>query len=127
MPHLEWHGDEAKEHVRRRAVQFLTRAAITVARRAKELLSIAGTGKVKGKKVGPVTHSKPGEPPRKQTGRLRASVTHEVDEGELAARVGTNVDYGKILEVDRDRVWLKRALDESAGRVNEILAQINTD
>ena len=46
MNKLEWHGNEAMDHVRRRAVQFLTRACITVVRRAKELLSVAGTGTV---------------------------------------------------------------------------------
>lgn len=41
--HVDWHGDEAIDHVRGRAVRWLTRAAITVMRRAKELLSVAGT------------------------------------------------------------------------------------
>jgi hypothetical protein len=40
---VEWHGDEAMDHCRKRALGFLTRAAIEVTRRAKELLSIPGT------------------------------------------------------------------------------------
>jgi len=124
---LQWHGDEAKEHVRRRAVRFLRRAAIVVERQAKVLLSVPGTGRNKGRKSGPITRSKPGEPPRKQTGRLRASVTREVDESSLTARVGTNVDYGKFLELGtsrglKPRPWLRRALAEMSQRVNELLS-----
>ena len=40
--HIEWHGDEAKKHVKNRAVQFLARAAITVKREAQQLLSVPG-------------------------------------------------------------------------------------
>lgn len=131
---LEWHGEAAKAHVRARIVRFLTRAAIAVKTRAKELLSVAGTGKGGGKrdksglfKAGPVVHSAPGEPPRKQTGRLRASVAHEVDADSLTARVGTNVEYGRHLELGTKkglapRPWLRRALAEMQGRVAELLA-----
>lgn len=41
---VEWHGDGAIDHVRQKAVRMLTRAAIAVTRRAKELLSVPGTG-----------------------------------------------------------------------------------
>ncbi len=123
---VEWHGEEAQQHVRSKAVQFLYRAAVTVAQRARDLLSVPGSGRVKGKQAGPQTHSAPGEPPRKQTGRLRASVTQEIDEATLSARVGTNVEYGKHLELGTKRgiaprPWLRRALAEMQGRVNELL------
>lgn len=45
---VEWHGEEALAHVRARAVRLLTRAAIEVARRAKELLSVPGTAVATG-------------------------------------------------------------------------------
>ena len=48
-------------------------------------------------KVGTYT-SAPGEPPRVQTNRLRASYTHEMHEAPPIGRVGTNVEYGKYLE-----------------------------
>jgi HK97 gp10 family phage protein len=138
MADLEWHGKEAMDHVRQRAFQFLTRAAITVSRRAKELLSVPGTayssghgGGRKGKRVYGAVRSEPGEPPRKQTGRLRASVTYEVDESSLSARVGTNVTYGKYLELGtkkgiKPRPWLRRALAEMQGKVDELLASIGS-
>ena len=136
---VEWHGDAAMAHVRRNAVTFLTRAAIEVARRAKELLSVAGSGRSsvgrgsggRFKSVqGPSTHSRPGEPPRKQTGRLRASVAHEVDAGNLRAAVGTNVEYGRHLELGTSRglaprPWLRRALADTQGRVNSLLGGLD--
>ncbi len=41
--HVEFDLDGAMGHVRQKAVGFLQRAAITVVRRAKELLSVPGT------------------------------------------------------------------------------------
>lgn len=124
--HLDWRGDEASDHIRKRAAEFLEMAAIVVERQAKRLLNVEGSGRVRGKKVGPIVRSKPGEPPRKQTGLLHDSITHEVDDRALVARVGTNRFYGKILETKLDRVFLQRAVDDMKGRVNEILARINT-
>ncbi len=136
---VEWHGDAAMAHVRRNAVRFLTRAAIEVERRAKELLSVAGSGRSSvGRGAGgrfrsvqgPVTRSSPGEPPRKQTGRLRASVTREIDEANLSAAVGTNVEYGRHLELGTKRgilprPWLRRALADMQGRINSLLSGID--
>lgn len=132
---LDWRGDEALAHVRAAAVKALHRAAIVCKNRAKELLSVAGTGRGNGparrgkggRFMATVVRSKPGEPPRKQTGRLRASVAHEVDEATLTARVGTNVVYGRHLELGTKRglaprPWLRRALAEVAARIEQILA-----
>ena len=85
--------------------------------------------KKKGKRKEGAFRSKPGEPPRKQTGRLRASVTHEVDPTTGAGRVGTNLPYGKALELGTKRgllprPWLRRALAEMAARVEQLLAMI---
>lgn len=133
---IEWHGPEAEAHVRGRAVGWLTRAAIEVTRRARELLSVAGTavgtgaagGRRRGRRIYGAVRSAPGEPPRKQTGRLRASVAYEVDEAQLAARVGTNVEYGKHLELGTrrglaPRPWLRRALAESMSVIRGFLSR----
>ena len=131
---VKFNGDGAIDYVRQRAVGFLTRAIIEVDRRAKELLSIPGTAfghakGEKGKRKQDVVRSAPGEPPRKQTGTLRASVTYEVDEKTLKARAGTNLKYGKALELGtkkglKPRPWLRRALFETKGKVSELLSQI---
>jgi len=124
---MRWDGPGAEKYVRDRVVRMLHRAAIAVKNRAKELLSVSGTGRKNGRKAGPVTRSRPGEPPRKQTGRLRASVAHEVDEPSLTARVSTNVEYGRHLELGtkrglKPRPWLRRALAETMSRVQQFLA-----
>ena len=135
MPDLEWNGDGAIRYVRELAINGLRRAAIAVTRRAKELLGVPGTavstGKggakaKKGQRVTGAVRSEPGEPPRKQTGFLREHVTNEVDETEMEARVGTNLLYGKALELGTKRgllprPWLRRALAETQGEVNQLL------
>ena len=140
--------DGAMDHCRKRAVQFITIAAIEITRRAKELLSVPGTAfatghgrKKKGERITGAVRSAPGEPPRKQTGGLRGSATattpedpdehttYEVDESAMAARVGTNLLYGKALELGtkrglKPRPWLRRAAFEMKGRVNELLSKM---
>ena len=129
---LEWHGEEAKRRINRKIVQVLYKCVTLIAGRAKELLGVAGTDRVKGKKVGPVVRSKPGEPPRKQTGTLRRSVQVEVDEQSLTARVGTNVDYGKHLELGtrrsiKPRPWLRPAFLWATTRINAWLSTLSGD
>lgn len=126
----DWNGPEAVVYVRKRAIRWITAGCLAVERRAKILLSVAGTGQGKGKKrVYGSNPSKPGEPPRKQTGRLRASVTHEVDEQMLRGRVGTNLGYGKALELGTrrgllPRPWLRRAFAESMNEIRSALGRI---
>jgi len=53
--------------------------------------------------------SVPSEPPRVQTGRLRGSITHRLT-GELTkpvVEIGTNVTYGKWLELGSSRTKIK--------------------
>lgn len=81
----------------------------------------------KGTRIYGAVRSTAGEPPRKQTGRLRASVTYEVDAASLTARVGTNVQYGKYLELGTrrgiaPRPWLRRALAECQAQIQQILS-----
>jgi hypothetical protein len=86
----------------------LDRSAITVVNEAKQSLSVAF----------PPSSSR-GEPPAKRTGRLRASVAWEPGPP-LTRRVGTNVFYGRIWELD-GRPWLRPALLKSAQRIEAIL------
>jgi phage gpG-like protein len=136
MNRLEWHGEEAKREVQSKVVKGLYRAAQVVSRRAKELINVEGAGqgkkgrrdkkgRFKSSLVYGANPSKPGEPPHKQTGHLLRSVAYEVDEEALEARVGTNVPYGKFLELGTKaglapRPWLRRALHEVAARLGGI-------
>jgi hypothetical protein len=53
--------------------------------------------------------SAPGNPPNTDTGKLVRSIRFEIDEASLRAVVGTDLDYGRELEVKRDRAWLQPA------------------
>lgn len=141
MPaNLKWNGDRfirlLKAELRRR----VSACCHAVANRARELLSVEGTGKrtrrVRDKNnklrqsrklVYNANPSKPGEPPHVQTGRLRGSVAVEVQEGFTGpvGRVGTNVKYGRWLELATRlmaaRPWLRRALQERAAVIKAIM------
>lgn len=50
-----------------------------------------------------------GEAPNSDTGRLIGSVTFTHTRGAQLALVGTNLDYGAILETEMNRPWLEPA------------------
>jgi len=97
----------ARIHTRQQAINFVTRKALEVERIAK--LSMKGGGK-------PHVPSSPGEPPHVDEGRLRSSITHEIGgtRNVVEARVGTNVKYGRFLELGTrhilPRPWLRPAI-----------------
>lgn len=68
--------------------------------------------------------SAPGEYPHADTGHLRKSITHEVDdEDRQEVRVGTNVIYGKFLEVDMDREMLQATLEDRWSIIKRMLTK----
>lgn len=70
--------------------------------------------------------SPPGEYPGMRTGQLRRNVQQETDRKGLVARVGTNVVYGKWLELGTRKMaarpWLSRGMIESRPEVERILS-----
>ena len=137
---VEWNGDALKAKIDAEMRRRLAASAIVVEDHAKVLISVAGTsggGKrdAQGKFIkGSYTKirynanpSRPGEPPHRQTGHLRRSITHEVDATKLVSRAGTNVDYGRWLELGTVHVaarpWLRRALIEKRGEIRLILTK----
>lgn len=76
--------------------------------------SIANQSPGKPKKRGNVTHiqSKEGDAPNADTGRLMGSIEVDHDKGSKTALVGTNLDYGAILETTHNRPWLAPAKDK---------------
>lgn len=140
MAGVEWRGEEATSYVRKKAAEVLSKCAMAIKGEAQGLLGVAGTGKVQGrpkrgadgkflKAAARVERSAPGEPPRKQTGQLRRSVQAEVDRDALTARVGTNVVYGKHLELGTRkglaaRPWLRPAYLKALPRVRAWLATL---
>ncbi|MEE9209070.1 MAG: HK97 gp10 family phage protein [Kiloniellales bacterium] len=80
-------------------------------REARDILSIAGRGEA----------SAPGEPPRRQTGALRDSLTVALAPDRLSARVGTDLDSGADLEFGTQamapRPWLAPAAENVAPKI----------
>lgn len=63
----------------------------------------------KGIRYGNHVASKPGNPPNTDTGLLVSSIQWEIDQNKMRSVVGTNLDYGRDLEIKRDRAWLQPA------------------
>ena len=137
MGKFVWNGAAARKLIEEKTQRKINAAAILVTSHAKKLISVPGTGERRGGNVTPTRSgsrarriygafpSAPGEPPHKQTGRLRGSVTWEP--GKLRARVGTNVKYGRYLELGSGRLkprpWLKRSLAEMAASIRALFAR----
>lgn len=70
-----------------------------------------------------------GEPPRVDTGRLRASITHrgQREGDEFYAEVGTNVEYARDVEEGTSRTWphpfLVPALAMNEEKIQEAIAR----
>ncbi len=137
---IEWHGDEIQSKIRAEFRGRISECCVLVVERAKLLIDVDGTGvrakagggknakgrpkKRKGSLVYGANPSVAGEPPRKQKGRLLGSVASEVSD--LAGRVGTNLPYGRWLELGTRlmaaRPWLRRALNECKDQILRILS-----
>jgi HK97 gp10 family phage protein len=97
--------------------KVLIKSAIVVEREAKGLFK------------GRDDESVSGEPPRVDTGRLRASITHrlEKDSDGPAAYVGTNVEYAEDVEHGTSKTWphpfLKPALDMNKQEIQAAIAK----
>lgn len=121
-------GDDLLRKLRPRAEAAVKDSLLLLEGAAKELLSRPGSGRIYER-----FHraSAPGEPPAPDTGRLRASITHEgptwfgnTVEGEW----GTNVEYADDLEYGTRRIaprpWARRAEEETRPAVEARLDQL---
>ena len=118
MP-LKWYGPQLAAHVDQKASDRVRAAGIHLKRRIRESLSVANN--VKGKRG--ANPSKPGQYPKKMLGHLRRNVQDEHSGG--VSRVGTNVIYGKWLEIGtrkmKPRPWLSKALRDFGSEIKKIL------
>ncbi len=108
-------------------------ASIFLASQVKADISQAGTLRMQGRRskkgrfrAGTIynfTHSRPGNPPYKQTGRLRGSIARELVG--LKGRIGTNMPVGLWLETGTKhmakRPYLTRNLRVHSGTLARIL------
>lgn len=115
---VKWYGPKVIDSIKAMAEKRMEAATVVVANRAKQLISTPYP-----------PPSRPGEPPHRRTGRLRASVAREVtwDESTVIGRVGSNVKYAKWLELGTSRMaarpWLRRALIETRNAIAKIIGE----
>lgn len=143
MGRMKWNGRRALELIQAEMVRRLHAASIIVSNHAKRLVGREGAvllrdaqknrdarGRfVKSLKYN-IERSRPGEPPRKQTGTLQSGIQREVNAAAMTARVGTNKKnppYPRWLELGTrkmaPRPWLRRSLDENRERIRAIFAK----
>lgn len=121
---LEWFGKRVVQNVNigmgarvRLAAQLLRDATVVNLSRPviKEVVRNTKDRKTRSRtRVVPSSRSKPGEFPRADTTRLMKDIFFLVARGphENRAIVGTNLDYGLILETRKNRSFLRRTLFE---------------
>lgn len=68
------------------------------------------------------TPATPGAPPRKLSGRLRASIGVDFDAPNNVARVGTNVKYGRVHELG-NHPWLVPTLRNNLAALEKVAGQ----
>lgn len=101
---MNW-TDRVLADLKKTATKRIRNACIEAVKDLKQIVSVPAPRKV-AKKTGRVYAATPavkGAPPRKLTGRGRASLTYRVSEenGEPVGRVGTNVVYMPVHELGK--------------------------
>lgn len=108
-----WYGDQVLRDSVNYNEKQLRRIAVTMQRDIKQSFKGYGVNPETGER----NPSPPGEVPAVQTGHLRRSIAQEVERRlwNVAARIGTNVRYGRYLEFGTPKMaprpWLRPAID----------------
>ena len=107
---IVWHGNGVKRQINAALFKGIRKAvAYTQSRIVKRIsVSSRGTGGARSAKKGArppmrFNHSKAGQPPKADTGKLRQSIFGVSDRGLLIGRVGTTLKYGAMLELGTKR------------------------
>ncbi len=102
-----WYGKETEAMYRRASVRALRKGGDLAKRLIQNAISKSARGPGRGarsfsaktkRKPMAIIRSKPGEPPRADTGGLRRSIFASVDKTRVEAKVGTTLKYGAYLE-----------------------------
>jgi phage gpG-like protein len=116
MAKMKWYGKEVTSKIMGELGDRLELAARMLEGEAKGNMGEVGDS------------SNPGDYPFKQSGNLRRNVASEVDRKELKARWGTNVKYGKYLELGTKKMaarpWMRLTNRKLARRVASILGAL---
>lgn len=99
---IKWYGKELQEKVALKCFQNIEKACLLVEGDAKRMCPV-------------------------DTGRLRASITHETEKSgdEVIGRVGTNVEYGVYVEYGTSKMsakpYLRPSLEKNKGKIKRLL------
>lgn len=106
----------------RLAAQLLRDRIVINLSRPVRRIQVRSAGRFAGTIVDPTSRSRPGEFPRADTTRLMKSIFYRIEESRPnVAIIGTDLDYGLILEVFRDRSFLIRTVEETSAQIQGIL------
>jgi len=128
---LESHVTEAIQKIQAESLERMEKAVITVRNTTVKTLSGQRTPDPSRIYKVPDTQrtyqaSSPGEPPATRLGDLKDSVkwTIETQGKEITGKVGTDKEYGAVLEMGSSKIlprpWLQKSFDESKDEVIEI-------
>ena len=114
MKKVIWYGAKVIQKINKTNKRIINKACLMVERDAK-------------KSIGQVSApSPPGHAPAAPTGRLRSSITHEI-EG-TTGRVGTNVEYARYLELGTEKMsprpFLRPALHANEKKILALFKKI---
>jgi phage gpG-like protein len=129
MP-TEWHGDEVLREIEDQMVKRLELASRSWVTHAKRKLIKKLNRPIKtknGKWRSGNKPSRPGDYPAAATNNLLGKIESEVIKRDLKAFVGTNVSYGKFLELGTKRMgkrpWMKLTNDAMRSKIKRILGK----
>lgn len=140
---MQWKGEEYARETERSVGQRVQAAVIFLQTRIRQNISIAGTGIAgssfvgtavigvsgkryrKGRRIYGSAPSAPGEYPRKQFGTLRQSIATDYDPATVTARIGTNLAYGRWLEMGTRKMaarpFLRRTLGVEQEKIKDMI------
>jgi len=124
-----WYGDAVKGAIRSETAKRVDRGGRSRRDYIRVKLGRSQPVRIYSKNAGRsrkgMSPSQPGEYPKKVLGNLWRNIQMEMDLATLSARVGTNVLYGKFLELGTQKMarrpWLSRGLHENIVNLRMIL------
>lgn len=128
---MQWNGDKIAAEIDRIAARRLVAAAVYLTGKVKEVLSVPAPRQLvkspRGNFYRATVDAKRGAPPRKLSGRLRASMTYQVLDAGKRVRIGTNVIYARRHELGFPKghamhPFLKPTLFAERAAIERILA-----
>jgi hypothetical protein len=134
----EWYGDRIKADMRDRMERNMRQALLYLQGETRRLINRGQPTKRSGRSVVGLAPSRPGEPPKRLTGRLIQSIAIKVKPSKrvIKGTYGSNLVYARRLELgftgtdargrnvrQRPRPYLRRALIDNKATVARILRQ----